>query len=174
MSEFNLGQNLANYRAENELFLLDNGSTHTVEITTAKSGQAQKGPKITVFGKVAAGPDKGKRVALGVWSFSPNAMWKTIPLIKGFGVTDDFLGMAESAQDPIAEIASFLVGRVADVTFSLEAYQGMDRNRAEQARQVAGTPQTPSAGVPTLNTPPPAPQAGQTVDSGPATLTAAF
>ena len=48
MSEnsFNLGAALAQFREESEITLLDNNTTHTIEIVSAKAKSAAKGPTI--------------------------------------------------------------------------------------------------------------------------------
>jgi hypothetical protein len=114
MSETNLGEMLAHYKAESEVLLLEHGSTHTLRCTKAVTGTAAKGATIMPVFEVAVGPQAGARVMTGKLSFSKEAAWKTVPIIKGFGLTDEFLQQAQASKDPIAEIAKALEGRVVE------------------------------------------------------------
>lgn len=144
MSQFNLGAALKDYKENSELTLLDNDSTHTVEITVAKPGSAPKGPKISLMGKVVGGPLAGSLVGLGTLSFSEKALWKTFPLLYGCGITDQFIQQADTGADPIKTIADALLGRVIEATVSVNEYNNEQRNRLEKAA-IAGTTGAPVA-----------------------------
>lgn len=153
MTQFNLGDALRQYKEESEITLLDAG-THTIEISVAKNKSGKAGPTISMFGKVYSGPQAGARVGLGTLSFSEKALWKTFPILKGLGITEDFIQVANSAQDPIKMIADALVGRIADITVNVDTWNGEERNKIDSARPAEGVsfappaPAAPQAAVP--------------------------
>lgn len=133
MTQFNLGAALQRHKEESEITLLDAG-VHTIEIVSAKSKSAAKGPTISLFGKVFNGPQAGARVGLGSLSFSEKALWKTFPILKGLGISEDFIQQADTAADPIKVIADALVGRVADMKLTVDTWEGEERNKIDAAR----------------------------------------
>lgn len=169
MTSFNLGAALQQHKEQNEITVLETG-TYTLEVTAASSKQAAKGPTITPIFKVVSGPHAGKRAMAGVLSFSEAALWKTIPLIKGFGISDDFLNQAAAAADPIKEIANALPGRVVEAQVSIRPWQGEDRNQLDRVSLTGGAASVPpappvvaappaAAPAPVAATPAPAPAA---------------
>ena len=155
MTSFNLGAALQNYKAESEITLLDAG-THTLEVTSAKAGTAKAGPTITPVYKVHSGPYAGKRVMTGKISFAETALWKTFPLLEGFGISQDFILQANSQPDPIKAIADAMVGRIVDATVSVDNWNGEDRNKLDKVKLATAA----QAVAPPL---PPTPAPAQTV-----------
>jgi hypothetical protein len=145
MPEFNLGSALAEYAENNEIHVLEAG-TYTVEIVSATKKEGGKGPTITIFAKLVGGPEAGKRVGLGTLSFSPNATWKTFPILFGMGITKEYMQQANSGADPVKDIAGALVGRVIDATVIVDQWQGDNRNKVDRAVIANGA--TPSAPAP--------------------------
>ena len=167
MTSFNLGAALADYKSNSEVTVLD-ADTYTLEVISAAAGTAAKGPTIFPVFKVATGPLVGKRVLCGKLSFSEAALWKTFPIIRGFGITDDFIAQADSTPNPIKTIADALVGRVVDATVSVEEWDGSPRNRLNKVTISAGAtavapPPPPAAAAqaaaPAAQAPPPPPPA---------------
>ena len=153
VSQFNLGAALQDYKENQELLVLPAG-THMVEITTAKSKSSKNGnPTIVFFGKVVEGPYAGKRVGLGTITYTENGSFYFFRTLKGFGVTDDFIQQANSLADPMKAIADSLVGRVANVTVSVDTYNGEERNRIEGVAVVGGVSSTQQLPAPVAAAP---------------------
>lgn len=134
--------------------------TYTFEVTSATSGKAAKGPTITPVLKLIGGPQAGARVMVGKMSFSENALWKTIPQVKGFGITEEFMLQANSQPDPIKVLADAMVGRVIEATVDVDQWQGDDRNKLVSVRPAdgGGAPPAHNPPPPSAEVPAPAPQ----------------
>lgn len=146
MPDFNLGAALQAYKENSEIFILEPG-TYRLECTSATAGTAKGGPTITPVFKVVGGPNAGKRVMVGKLSFAEGALWKTIPQIKGFGISEEFMMQANSQPDPVKTIADAMNGRVVDATVSVDAWQGEDRNKLVKVTIADDVPQSPVTDV---------------------------
>lgn len=175
MTNFNLGAALAAYKENAEITVLDRG-TYLLECTSAKPGTASKGATITPVFKVASGPHAGSRVMAGKMSFAETAMWKTVPQLHGFGLSDDFLQQAASTPDPIKTVADAMVGRVVEATLDIDNWQGEDRNKLSKvaAPQAGGGQSGGVVAPPPPPSPPAAPQPPAPPQPGQASPTPSF
>lgn len=154
MSDFNLGQALRSYKENSEITVLDAG-TYVLECTSATSGVAAGGPTITPVFKVVGGPQAGSRVMVGKMSFAEGALWKTMPQVMGFGISEEYMEQANSQPDPIKTLANAMVGRVVEATVKIEPWQGEDRNKlvsvkiADGGLSSAAAPPPPQTQAPT-------------------------
>lgn len=115
-----------------------------MEVTSATAGTAKGGPTITPVFKIVGGPLAGKRAMGGKLSFAETALWKTIPILRGFGLDDQFLMQADSQPDSIKVIADSLVGRVVDIRVTLDEWQGEERNKLASVRRATDHVAPPS------------------------------